>query len=57
MITFTDDELATVQAWRERYRSTDLPDTIEGAVRDMTRRISDDMREMEESEAPNAQPT
>lgn len=51
LITFTDDEAATVARWREHYLSADMPNTIEGAVRDMLRRLMDDMNEMEEAPA------
>ncbi len=42
------EELAIIARWRERYLSSDMPDTVSGAIHDMLRRIADDMREMDE---------
>lgn len=50
LINLSHEEVAVIDRWRLRYLSPDMDDSLEGATRDMLRRLEDDMHEMEEQE-------
>lgn len=45
-LKLSDEEVRILNHWRTTYLSMDLPNTINGALHDVLRRIADDIKEM-----------
>lgn len=46
-LKLSDEEVRILNYWRTTYLSMNRPNTIDGALHDVLRRISDDIKEME----------